>query len=669
MNPVLPSPDVLAESVDHYIRHRKPGEDALEGACDLIWPSLESLMVEWLSEADITRLFRSETSQDGAVSFTMAGLWRIVRSQGRTRTYRRDLKRRQWKADKTLDHWPTLKLLPCGTDKQLPFAWENLLEHAFNEVFQQTVAALILPQPWRRDLQRELRIRWHRLNIAQVLMGLDRDVGHLVLHVHNRYPLEAENCESCIDDWGTIHGITVTDYAEYPGPDRGPEVCAQCAYNQRVLEEYERHTKNQLATYDRYLSHIRALDLGRGRPYYQQRHIATRNMKALGSALWRDVVDRASLSLTSRIVGPRARLLLTDLLRVQVQHAAVERIATERPQLLPMLSVIHPRHWHRDDLFSRRLWVRQRDEKTIVDRKTFCPSRRIGSLNEKRSFRFLSRSPASVVTMILNVWQDTFFGWHRNEADAVLQFIQAVTPTQDHRPYAKVLGATAGLKVVKEIKGNRFGRDRLTTALAIPVFGRLARAWVADRLETWRTRGYRELMRTHPQAEQALRNALDWSASTDHHLPDNNMDWKAIQRHSDAWHEALQQQHRDRAQYRGQALAWTSPLQEIRSDTYVAVALTYSQSLQQEAHEMGHCVDSYDIECYEGSYLVFSIKPLGPDADKNDRATLGVYYSRCGARFDQLEGPCHQSTPKPIQDFAQHVVQSLNDAILEEKAA
>ncbi|WP_417329731.1 PcfJ domain-containing protein [Halomonas cupida] len=669
MDPVLLTPDSLSESIDHCIRHRKDGEDALEEACDLIWPSLESqsLMVEWLSETDVTRLFRSEGSRDGTVTFTMMGLWRIVRSQGCTRTYRRDLKRRQWKADKTLDRWPILKLLPCGTVTQLPYVWESLLEHAFNEVFRQAIAALTLPQPWRRHLQRELQLRWQRQNSVQVLLGLDRDVEHMVRHDRLRYPMEADNCDSCIEAWEKTHRIT--GYGEYSGPDRGPEECSECADNQRVLDEYEQKVQDQLASYVRYLSHIRSLDLGRGRPFFQQRYIATRNMKALKSALWRDVIDRESLSLTSRIVGPRSRIHLRDVLRVQTQREAIERIASERPQLLPMLSVIHSRHWHRDDLFSRRLWVHQEEERTIVDRKTFCLSRRIGSLNEKRSFRFLSRSPASVVAMLLNVWQDSVFGWKRSEADAVLQFIQSVTPTQDHRPYAKVLGATAGLKVVKVIKGNRFdnGLDQ-PAMLTMPVFGHLARAWVANRLETWRTHGYRELMRTRPHADQALRNALDWSASTEYHLPDNNMDWTAIQRHSDAWHEAQQQQYQDRTQYRNKDLSWTSPLQEIRSDAYVAAALTDSQSLQQEGHEMGHCVGSYDVECYEGGYLVFSIKPLGPDADKSDRATLGVFYSRVGARFDQLEGPCYQSTPKPIQDFAHHIIQSLNDAILENAA-
>ncbi|MCC5902717.1 MAG: hypothetical protein JJT87_12435 [Halomonas sp.] len=80
---------------------------------------------------------------------------------------------------------------------------------------------------------------------------------------------------------------------------------------------------------------------------------------------------------------------------------------------------------------------------------------------------------------------------------------------------------------------------------------------------------------------------------------------------------------------------------------------------------MHHCVGAYDIEC---NYLVFSIRPLEAEADKTCRATLGVFVSKDGAWIDQLNGPCNQGTHKAIQDFANHVIQALNESILEKAA-
>lgn len=550
-------------------------------------------MAAWLSTTDITRLIRREERPGGAVAYILMGLWRIVRCGDDTRAYRRDLKRQKWTRDRALDSWPMLKLLPGTTESSLPWMWHSLLEHAFNEVYRQAVASLALPSPWKRLLVQRLKAHWHAHGDLQVLLGNKKD--------------------------------------------------ADRADRQRKHDRYDYH-----------IGQIMALNLGRGRSFFQQHHASTRHMKALLKALWHDVIDREALSRASRIQGPRSALTLTDILRAQVHRESVERVAHERPQLLPMLAVIHPRHWGRDDLFSRQLWVSQGGAKTPVDRWTFCTNRRFGSLSESRNFRFLCRSPATVVVMIVKAWPTH---WRHHQADAVLGFIQSVTPTQDQRPYAKVLGAMAGLNVVRVVSIEH---------LAAPALRRLARAWVAHRLEVWRTRGYRHLMTTTHEAQRELRNTLDWSVDTDCLLPDSNMGWAAIERHSLAWH--AQFAHQASGDRRRPALTWTSPLDRVQTDTLEAVALTDSRSLDQEGREMHHCVMTYDRLCYKGGYLVFSIRPLDTQAASHGRATLGVAVEESRAVLEQLSGPCNHAAPKAVRSFAKHVIRCLNRAFLENAA-
>ncbi|WP_162619493.1 PcfJ domain-containing protein [Salinicola peritrichatus] len=671
MTSPLPDKDSMMASVARCFRRYKRSATRREKAVELMWLHVTKLMATWLAEANVTRLIRRETTGRGEVDHILLGLWKIRHTtSGETRTYRLDLASGRWRRDRCLDRWPELKLLPVTAEGVLAFTWESLIGDAFDEVFRQASKALRLPTFEYGYLNGELVRRWERRDLSKVCLILANDQSlEQQIRTDVRYPMEVDACESC-DRWWDEQGAFDVEGLEVE--PRGPEHCHECAENESTVMK-------RLATVNAQFGDIRALNLGEGRSYAQLKTLGGYRVKALTTGLWREALDRRSISLTSRIVGTRACLYLTSVLRVQANLDAVERIATERPQWLPALSRIHPRQWDRPDLFSRKLWVRRGESEVPIDRRAFGSDRMLCSLGSPSSFRFLNDSSQVGVAMILLGWAklSEHFGSARGHIDEWITFLQALAPSADRRPAARMLAIRAGLILMQYCLA-RCDASLALDKLKQPAVMRLGRAWVAERMTVWQDQGYRELMRSKSRGEASLQQASDWCLSQNWRYPDHNMHWTAIERHSHTWHEQVQAEARRRREEQQRLdqgrealpkdLAWASPVDTIQTDRFVATPLTDSEALRVEGDVMHHCVSVYDESCHYGRYLVFSIVPTAAGAEKGDRATLGVHLGAGGFQLNQLYSYCNQPVSRDVRAFADHVLAALNQS-LREKAA
>jgi len=79
---------------------------------------------------------------------------------------------------------------------------------------------------------------------------------------------------------------------------------------------------------------------------------------------------------------------------------------------------------------------------------------------------------------------------------------------------------------------------------------------------------------------------------------------------------------------------WPCPLVAQEMGDFFVVPLTSSRELASEGWNMQHCVATYDSNCANGIYQVFSIR----DLLGNRIATLGLTYGPNGWKVDQCLG-------------------------------
>ncbi|WHO90910.1 hypothetical protein [Xanthomonas campestris] len=95
-----------------------------------------------------------------------------------------------------------------------------------------------------------------------------------------------------------------------------------------------------------------------------------RGARALRAVIWSHILDREVVSALLAI--DRHNLSFASCLDWSVNRREhLLRWAKEQRNLLPILASIDYRHWSRDDLFSRKLWVRGSRLRTAVDRSDF----------------------------------------------------------------------------------------------------------------------------------------------------------------------------------------------------------------------------------------------------------------------------------------------------------
>lgn len=384
-------------------------------------------------------------------------------------------------------------------------------------------------------------------------------------------------------------------------------------------------------------------------------------MRALRKNLWTEVIDQKVLSLTSSMVGYRARLGLTDYLRCASHWTGLKRVALEHRNCVPLLQDIEPRHWARPDLFSRHLWVTGTRKTTLIDRRGFMcrdryePLQYLSSLQSKADFRWLVQAPTSVLSHLKGSLKTS----GQPQLSRWVRLLRLAQPQSRIPAFALVIA-------IDVISLHRLSPEN-------PCDVRVLRAWFCECSRLWQEEGFsafRQSMRLRgaDSLSNQLRHAMDWfrDGGRAAGLPDKQMGWEAIKRHSDIYHQQLMQDGEGPRRRRDERqLSWTAPVPRLETDGLEAEALLSSAGLREEGRRMHHCVGGYDDRCAEGEYLVYALSTT----EGSDRATLGLRVQRTGkVAMDQLFGPCNQEASTAFHKFARVIVKHINGAILEKAA-
>lgn len=99
--------------------------------------------------------------------------------------------------------------------------------------------------------------------------------------------------------------------------------------------------------------------------------------RALRAAFFQHFLDREVLS-AMLAIDYQDTSFRRYLWYAQQRHALI-KVATEHRNLLPLLPDINPVQWGRDDLFSRKLWVRDGRKSTALDRRPIRLAKKQGA--------------------------------------------------------------------------------------------------------------------------------------------------------------------------------------------------------------------------------------------------------------------------------------------------
>lgn len=119
--------------------------------------------------------------------------------------------------------------------------------------------------------------------------------------------------------------------------------------------------------------------------------------RTLRAIWWNHFVDRDVLSALLGITW--RQWTVAEYLKYARYRPALLKVAAEHRNLLPVLMEINPQQWGRDDLFSRKLWVRDGRKSTALDRRPVRSEDgdRIRSFESATSWRWLSRASSLIV--------------------------------------------------------------------------------------------------------------------------------------------------------------------------------------------------------------------------------------------------------------------------------
>jgi hypothetical protein len=338
--------------------------------------------------------------------------------------------------------------------------------------------------------------------------------------------------------------------------------------------------------------------------------------RALRAMLYDHFLDPELVS-ALMAVDYRTTVSLTSYLQVAQQAEAFLRVARERRNLLPLLTMIAPAYRERRDLFSRALWVRDGRTRTLVDYRRFSLTKfaEFESFPTRASFRWICRAQISVVKR-----------WASGEDGRQTQPIENIVAANINVR----LPAIAWYPLVKP--GERFLRLGVGE-----VAQRLVRAFAMHCEALWRERGFAALKEWLRERDARPGDVADWllaeGIAAGH--PERNATWASLARRSREWHERVAIANvRSNA---GSNVTWQSlvPTTTIAGITFTP--LNSAADLAAEGHSQHHCIGGYVHSCAVGAYRAYSVvEPAGR------RAPLGLSVGRRGRwSIEQHRGACN----------------------------
>lgn len=375
-------------------------------------------------------------------------------------------------------------------------------------------------------------------------------------------------------------------------------------------------------------------------------------------ARWFDhILDRdvlcACLAIDYRRLTSRYFLLMAR------QRENVLRVLREHRNLLPLLARINPAEWNRDNLFSRRLWVRDGRRRTLVDYKRFVActhpahrQQRLSSFAKPSEWRYLSRAPSKVV----NAWL--------REGASVWQISALVAANVAERvPVIATVSLIRALTDVMTLVQARDRADRLVVGEGEPteVLVRLVRIFLRHAALTWRLAGYKAV-RTWLQTQASMLGWFDYllAVGFDEGQPSREASWASLARRSEEWHERVYWEEWERSHDEPER-TWTLALPATTIGDITFTPLLSSRALAIEGRDQRHCVGSYDGVCAAGAYAVYRV------TGANHRSTLGIsvakHANRWKVHLHQHCGTCNTPVEGAAKTAADRFVQAYRSAL------
>lgn len=361
-------------------------------------------------------------------------------------------------------------------------------------------------------------------------------------------------------------------------------------------------------------------------------HIASMQQaaRALRAAFFEHVVDKELFSVALAI--DYSEVSTNRYLKLAMHRQAVLRVARERRNLLPLLPYIDSKQWHRDDLFSRKLWVRGDRKKTVIDRS----SKYLASFHSATAWRWLARAPVSIVS----TWAQRTIRSESAFEYLALANVTAKIPVVAVRKYlAQMHGVLA--------------QSNEADVLFIPrdPAVRVVRIYLQHAAQLWEKGGHAAVVEwLHGQNLESeaisIRDFLR-GEGIEKGLPQKNSTWPSLLELSKDWHTRVRLEAMRQNEERARATTWDSALAECEVDGFTFSPLTSAWALAVEGYEMHHCVADYTEWCMTGHGRVFAVR--GSDTQ---RATLELRLVKQHARWEvgQLFGVCNE-TDSVITDY------------------
>lgn len=368
--------------------------------------------------------------------------------------------------------------------------------------------------------------------------------------------------------------------------------------------------------------------------------------RALRAAFFEHIFDGEVLS-AMRVIDYRD-CSFTRYLNYARWRSGLLKVAQEHRNLLPLLPCINPAQWGRDDLFSRKLWVRDGRKSTALDRRPVSLSRgdagidgngwRVRSFENGAAWRWLSR----VSSVALRYWM--------GGQTVITHLAQArVSVRVPVCAYAHILHFADRIE-------SRLKRCADPCPKQLQQFFRV---YLIHCAKLWKEQGHAEVRAWLRSSDGNLMNMLDYLIFEGFHdgQPGRNATWPALLRRSEDWHKRAAI---ERQVGKGPLLNWESLLSETIINEVVFTPLNDARALAIEGYELSHCVGSYAEYCYKGRYRVYAVR----EADGR-RSTLGFEIRRGQVIWDQHEAGHYGQVSTGAIQAGQRLVLAYNTALAE----
>ncbi|CEG14791.1 conserved hypothetical protein [Xanthomonas citri pv. citri] len=537
---------------------------------------------------------------DGVKRLTICNLWRIERHPDQSTTaFEFDLETGEWTRTTVFGEWPAIPIWPVSVTKKSDYwptvirtaIWKALITVGFNDLpeFQNPYPEKV----WRRHLSRFMKRGYQQAGYGAP--------GRWIHYSKDGGCRELKRAE--------VKALGL----DAPKGYKAEMTPNMMAYS--LLTAYTTPAKKKK---------------GKG---WLRKDSMEKGARALRAALWEHFLDRDVVS--AQLALHRDTLSFASCLDWAVNRREhLLRVTSESRNLLPLLVSIDFKHWHRSDLFSRKLWVRGARKTTPVDRGFYNASEsgqhlsgygrssRYGfhSFETKAAWRWLSNASM----MIVKSW----VAYGRDNAVAT-NLALATSNIQRKIPVVAVV------RLIEASPDNRQARDLPRYGVS-PVLQQIYRLYLIHAAQLWADEGFKAVRAWagYPGSNR-FSDVVDYLEAEGfaQGLPDKNSTWTSLERRSADWHRRIAIQNMEKQLSGIPEQNWAAAVPEIEIDGIACRPLLSSREMAVEGYEMSHCVGGYTPRCIDGRYRVYSL--LEPDGT---RSTLGLRITRRQVSVEQHRG-------------------------------